>query len=112
MALWLREDAGSTPSVAFATMQAMNIGGTRDWTQYSISVPVVSGATTVIFGFFVSGASGKGWVDDLELLVDGAAVARAPAIPPVFNTDREFDNGSKITMATLRYSGLQPCDSC
>lgn len=101
VALWLREDAGSTPSVAFATMQGMNIGGTRDWSQYSISVPVVSGATAVIFGFFVSGASGEGWVDDLELLVDGAPVAQANGIPTVFSADREFDNGSKITITSL-----------
>jgi hypothetical protein len=38
----------------------------------------------VIFGFLVSG-TGKGWVDDLELLVDGVPAAQAPAIPTVLH---------------------------
>ena len=100
VAIWLREDAGSTPSVAFATSQGLGVNGTTDWKQYSISVPVVSRATQVIFGFLVSG-TGKGWVDDLELLVDGVPAAQAPGIPTVFTTDHEFDNGSKIAITSL-----------
>jgi len=100
VALWLREDQGTTASVAFATSQGLGVKGTTDWKQYSISVPVVSGATTVIFGFLVSG-TGKGWVDDLELLVDGVPAAQAPGIPTIFTTDHEFDGGSKITITSL-----------
>jgi hypothetical protein len=107
VALWLREDAGSTPSVSFATMQGQNIGGTRDWAQYSVSTPVVSGATSVIMGFFVSGSAGSAWVDDLELLVDGVPVAQAPAIPAAFTSDHEFDNGSKISITSLTDAQVQ-----
>jgi hypothetical protein len=54
IALWLRED-GDVPNLAFATLQGLNLSGTRDWTQYSISVPAMPEGKRLVFGFLLSG---------------------------------------------------------
>jgi hypothetical protein len=105
VAIWIRED-GVTPFLQFATSQGLAVHGTTDWTQYSISVPVTSAATRVVFGFLVVGTC-SGWVDDLEMLVDGVPVAQAPGIPAVFTTDHEFDNGSKVAITSLSDTQVQ-----
>jgi hypothetical protein len=100
VALWIRED-GDTPSLAFNTLQGLKINGTRDWMEYSLTIPVLDQGKQLFFGFLVVG-TGKGWVDDLQLLVDGVPVAQAPnRITTVFDTDREFDNGSRVTLTDL-----------
>jgi hypothetical protein len=100
VALWLRED-GDTPSLAFATLQGLNLNGTRDWTQFSISLASLPAGRQLFFGFLLSG-TGKGWVDDLQLLVDGIPVAQAgPRIPTVFDNDHEFDQGSRVNVTGL-----------
>jgi C-terminal processing protease CtpA/Prc len=100
VALWMRVD-GPNGSLAFASMQSLNLNGTRDWGQYSISVPNVAAGTRVFFGFILGG-NGQAWVDDLELLVDGIPVARAaPRVLTVLDTDHEFDQGSRITLGSI-----------
>src|SRR5437016_3672169 len=82
--------------LAFATLQGLNLNGTRNWTQYSISVPAVPDGKQIYFGFLLAG-TGKGWVDDLQLLVDGQPVALAgPRVATPLNTDHEFDQGSRV----------------
>ena len=101
VALWAREDDANHSVLKFSTMQGQNIGGTADWTQYSITIPWADQAKELYFGFFLSGP-GTAWVDDLELLVDGVPVAQAPNfVPTVLDTDHTFDNGSKISLPTL-----------
>jgi C-terminal processing protease CtpA/Prc len=103
-AIWLRED-GTTPSLAFATTQGLNVNGTQNWTQYSISVPELSDGKSLIFGFLLLG-TGRAWVDDLQLLADGVPVAQAaPRVVTPLDTDHEFDSGSKINLTAL--TGLQ-----
>jgi len=95
-ALWLRED-GNSPNLAFSTLQDLNLNGTRGWTQYSISVPVLQQGTQLWFGFLLTG-TGKAWVDDLQLLVDGVPVGN---LTTPFDTDHEFDAGSRIAITSL-----------
>ena len=78
VALWLRQDDIAGNSVAFATLQGQNVGGTFDWQQFCVSEPVNGQGQTLIFGYFLDGP-GATWVDDLTLLVDGVPVAQAPA---------------------------------
>jgi C-terminal processing protease CtpA/Prc len=104
-ALWMREDGDSAQggSLAFATLQDKQIRGTTDWTEYSISVPVHAEAKQLFIGFFVAG-SGKGWVDDLQLLVDGKPFWEAPKaehVKTALDSDHEFDTGSKIAFTEL-----------
>lgn len=101
VALWMREDASSTLSVGFATMQGQGVKGTNDWAPYCISLPWNRQANSLAFGFLVGG-TGKGWVDDLQLYVDGTPVAQAPnrVVTPL-DTDHQFDSGSGVALTTL-----------
>jgi hypothetical protein len=105
VALWMRED-GENPQaggIEFATLQGQHIGGTADWKQYSISLPVNPQARRLNFGFLLHG-TGKGWVDDLELLVDGKAIWDVPKTESAqtgIDRDHEFDGGSRIAVADL-----------
>ena len=74
--LWMRED-GPTPALAFDNMQRRQVNGTRDWAEYSITLPLHQQATKVFFGVLETG-TGKTWADDLQLLVDGKQIWEAP----------------------------------
>jgi C-terminal processing protease CtpA/Prc len=97
VALWLREDGDAPPSLAFASLQSQQIRGTRDWTEFSISVPILPTGRQLVFGVLLGG-TGKAWVDDLQLLVDGKPVGD---IKTVLELDREFDGGSRIILSRL-----------
>lgn len=100
--LWLRQD-GDTQGLHFDNMQSRQLKGTTDWTEYAVTLPLHPEAKMVVFGFLVSGA-GKGWVDDLQLLVDGKPVWEAPPVRrllTVLDTDHEFDGGSRSSWPTL-----------
>ncbi len=100
--LWMREDGASGP-VAFDNMQDRGPRGTTEWTEYVIKLPVSPNAREVFFGALLRG-QGKVWVDDLQLLVDGQTVSKAPKVErprTVLDTDREFDLGSRVEVAAL-----------
>jgi len=97
VALWMREDGDAPPSVAFASLQSQQIRGTRDWTEFSISVPILPAGRQIVFGVLLGG-TGKAWVDDLQLLVDGTPVGE---IKTPLDIDREFDGGSRIILSRL-----------
>ena len=100
VAIWLRED-GDAPSLGFATSQGLGVKGTTDWKEYSITLPVINEAKQLYFGFLLIG-TGRAWVDDLQLLVDGQPVANASVrIPTVFDGDHEFDAGSRVSLTNL-----------
>jgi hypothetical protein len=75
-ALWMRLDGEGAP-LAFDSTQKLNIRGTTDWTEYTITVPVHSDGRQLYFGFLLDGA-GKAWADDLRLLVDGKPSPKLP----------------------------------
>ena len=100
-ALWMREDGES--QLAFDSMQRLHVNGTTDWKEYSISVPLHPDAKRLFIGFMLAG-TGKAWADDLQLLVDGKPISEAPKTErpkTIIDTDREFDNGSKVSMTQL-----------
>lgn len=100
--LWLRED-GPAGMLQFDNMQSRGLHGTTGWTEYSVSLPLETGARNLFFGFLVAG-SGKGWVDDLQLLVDGKPVWEAPKTPrteTALDRDHEFDAGSRLQITAL-----------
>jgi C-terminal processing protease CtpA/Prc len=102
MALWMRQD-GDAPGLAFATMQPQQIRGTNDWMEYSIALPVHAEARALFFGVLLAG-TGRVWVDDLRLLVDGRPVWEAPKVERLrspIELDREFDDGSGIAISEL-----------
>ncbi len=100
--LWMRED-GDRPALAFDNMQGRNLKGTTEWAEYSITLPIHADADRLYFGFLMVG-TGKAWVDDLQLLVDGKPIQQAPSRPrplTILDQDHEFDAGSKIALTTL-----------
>jgi len=103
-ALWMREDADSQSApLAFDSMQPLHLKGTTDWHEYSISVPFQANARQLQIGFLLAG-TGKAWVDELQLLVDGKPIWEAPRAErpkTIIDTDHEFDSGSKALVTEL-----------
>jgi C-terminal processing protease CtpA/Prc len=100
--LWMREDSDSG-SVAFDNMQARELKGTTEWTEYAIELPVNKTAKRLVFGVLASG-TGRVWADDLRLLVDGKPIEAVPRVEPVktvLDLDQEFDAGSGIVVKDL-----------
>jgi len=106
VALWIREDGepAQPAALAFNSSQLRKkIKGTTDWTEYSVSVPVDPEARHLSIGFVLVG-TGKAWVGDIRLLVDGKPIWDAPKVvreTTVLDTDHEFDGGSKIALSEL-----------
>lgn len=100
-ALWLRQDADGQ-MLSLENMRAQQVKGTRDWAQYSITLPINPQAQQLHFGVLVSG-TGTLWADDLELLVDGKPIANAASSPVKTGlpADHEFDSGSRISLNSL-----------
>jgi C-terminal processing protease CtpA/Prc len=100
--LWLRED-GEAGVLKFDNMQARQVGGTTPWTEYTIELPLDPGAEKIVFGALLVG-SGRAWVDDLQLLVDGKPMSEAPPRVrelTILDTDHEFDAGSGVQLTEL-----------
>lgn len=101
--LWLREEDEAGSEVAFGGMQSRQVRGTNDWKQYSITAPVRAEGRRLVVGVLLAG-TGRAWVADLELLVDGKPIWEAPTVTPsktVFDSDHEFDAGSGIALGEL-----------
>jgi len=95
--LWLREDA-SGGSVQFDNMQGRGVNGTADWTEFSITLPLDVRARKLVFGALLAG-SGRVWVDDLQLFVDGKPLSELPQKPralTVLDRDTSFVFSSLI----------------
>jgi C-terminal processing protease CtpA/Prc len=100
--LYIRED-GERGVLQFKGMDDQHIDGTRDWAEFSVSIPIAADARQLQFGALLSG-TGTMWADDLRLLVDGKPIAEAkPFDRPltVLDTDHEFDKGSRLQLSSL-----------
>src|SRR5205823_5094475 len=96
-------------SLAFDNMQQRQVKGTRDWTEYSITLPLHPDAKQLVFGVLVAG-TGKVWADDLQLLVDGKPVWDAPKFErkkTSLDGEHEFDAGSRITISELTKTQIE-----
>jgi C-terminal processing protease CtpA/Prc len=100
--LWMREDADSGVA-AFDNMWRRKLAGTTGWTEYTITLPLVPEARSLVFGALLEG-TGTVWVDDLQLLVDGRPIWEAPRREishTAIDEDHEFDGGSGIRVTSL-----------
>ncbi len=100
--LMLRID-GASESIAFDNMQSRGIKGTADWTQYSVSLPYPEKAKLIHIGAILQG-SGKLWIDDFEVLIDGKDISllkKKEIEPSKAEKDTEFDKGSGIETKQL-----------
>lgn len=106
--LMLRID-GEGRTLKFDNMQQKNIQGTSDWALYSVKLPLPEDAKTIFIGAILSG-TGKLWVDDFKLLIDGKDISKAKTkVLPVYLADKdtEFDKGSGITNLNLTPSKIE-----
>ena len=95
--LWLRID----PEVGFDNMQSRKINGTNDWKKYEIELDYNNKAKTIVFGGLLVG-SGKIWVDNFTISVDGKPLSEAPERElSKAQKDKEFDAGSNISITDL-----------
>ncbi len=96
--LWMRVD----PKVAFDNMEDRPVSGTTDWKKYEVELKLnPSKAKQIVVGGLLIG-SGKMWIDNLEVTVDGKPVEKAdPKKLDKVQSDQEFDNGSGISLQDL-----------
>ena len=100
--LWLRED-GVAGVLAFDNMRSRHLAGTTDWAEYSITLPLHSRANHLVFGVLLAG-TGTAWTTAPQLFLDGKPISEAARIErkkTVLETDREFDDGSRIHIDKL-----------
>ena len=105
--LWLRID----PNLGFNNMRRKGITGTTDWKKYSITLDLDSSqAEDIVFGGLLVG-SGKMWLDDLKITVDGKPISEAPEkVLSAAQKDTEFNSGSGITVDNLTDQKIKNLD--
>ncbi len=95
--LWMRID----PQVSFDNMESRGITGTTDWKRYEIELNFDQSAKTIVVGGLLVG-TGKMWVDNLEVTIDGKQLGKAPKKElSLAEKDIEFDTGSNIIFPKL-----------
>jgi GH35 family endo-1,4-beta-xylanase/C-terminal processing protease CtpA/Prc len=83
--------------------------GSKEWAEYSISLPVHPDAKQVFIGFLLGG-SGKAWVDDMRLLVDGKPLWDVPVAErpkTALDLDHEYDGGSGTLSPSLSRTQIE-----
>ncbi|WP_421943613.1 alpha/beta fold hydrolase [Pedobacter sp.] len=71
-----RIDDEDNDKLHVANLLSKRIYGTKDWQQYSLKLPLQKEAAT--FNLFpLLGGSGKMWIDDVRVLVDGVDISHA-----------------------------------
>ncbi len=96
--LWLRID-GSSGTLAFNNMASQALSGTTDWKEYSITLPYDDKNALKIYTGALLAGSGKIWIDDLRLFIDGRPIEKATLKPLVLTkaqTDTAFAKRSGI----------------
>lgn len=90
--LWIRLD----PEAGFDNMAGQKITGTNDWKKYSITLPFSSNKVqSIVVGGILVG-TGKIWIDNLEVLIDGISIdSLKPYILPKLAADNDNEFATK-----------------
>lgn len=104
--LILRMD-GIKGLLGFNNMEDKKIQGTSDWTEYSITLDFPDQTKGIYAGAVITG-TGRLWVDDLQILVDGKDIQTLTK-PIIFKADQdhEFDQDSKIKIFKLNKQKIE-----
>ena len=84
--LWMRED-GEGQMLKLENMVSQHVDGTREWSEYTIKLPIDANARQLVFGVLLAG-NGTLWADDLRLLVDDKPIAQAKPMERVLTVIR------------------------
>jgi C-terminal processing protease CtpA/Prc len=110
--LLLRID-GKYAMLAFDNMMQKEINGSRDWEEYTVSLPLAEDAKTIHIGAILQG-KGKLWVDNFSLWIDGKDFREAPPkeikVPKAMIDSVEFKKGSNIIIDTLNNQQIRNLD--
>lgn len=103
--LFLRID-GETTVLAFDIMYREALKGTKDWSAYSVKLPIPENAKTIYVGAGLWG-QGQMWFDDLKVSIDGRELenAKKKEKSPA-EKDTVFNNGSNISISELTPSRI------
>lgn len=113
---WYRSDSGLVSSyfgaylvaydsdedlILFDYLEFEEFGEDTLWHQFEASIPLRQQCESIEFGVYLR-EPGTVWIDDLQLLVDGAPLDSAPErVIPAAELDHEFDSGSGIEFGEL-----------
>lgn len=105
--LWMGQRNSYQP-LQWVVMANGGLSGTNDWGYYVVELPVHEQAESLQFGVYFNG-TGKAWVDDLDLRVDGELIELAPARKheTILDTDTQFALGSGIDPGSLSPTQLE-----
>ncbi|HIC8808787.1 protease/peptidase [Elizabethkingia anophelis] len=99
-ALWMRID----PKIAFDNMQDRGIKGTTDWQKAEITLSLNPEATDqILIGAMLSG-SGKMWIDNFKVTIDGTDIKDAKFIIKTVDQKEALDTLNSIIEATKNNS--------
>lgn len=107
----IRIDNADYKTVEFKTLQYQRIHGTKDWQLYSIKARIPVDAQKIYTAAILEG-TGKLWIDDAQVLIDGKDVSMAKINPnynphvksgPVFGNNPAAAGWVKLKDANLYY---------
>ncbi len=104
--LWMRLDGEDNKNLGFDNMMKRPIKGTTDWKEYTIELDYDQDEVKSIFvGGLISG-TGKMWMDNLHITIDGTDITEAKLYTPPpseykADQDTEFNNGSGMEATAL-----------
>lgn len=107
--LLMRIDDKDQRTLEFEDGHQKNIHGTGPWGFYSVSLVLPAKAKTIYIGASLTG-TGKLWVDDFQVLIDGKKLSDArqkAKIELKADRDNEFDSCSTITAIPLDSQKIQ-----
>jgi C-terminal processing protease CtpA/Prc len=109
--LWLRID-GAEKVLEFDNMMKRAVTGTTDWTEYTIELNYDGkNAKSIVAGAQMMG-TGKVWVDNLHITIDGVDISQAPAYSALtsYNLDVEMMNEAGLPtgwgLGNIRDAGI------
>ena len=111
LALFLAIYDADGNTLQFENLQSKKIKGTKDWKQYSVTLPLAAQAQLIHIGPILIG-KGKLWIDDVELFVDGTPIQDArlkpdfnpnPPRSPHYGSNASAGNYIKLSDAILYY---------
>lgn len=83
------------------------IMGTTDWTKYEITLNMNPKKTNAYAIGVVLNGTGKVWVDNLTISIDGKNITELETEQVAIQDDNEFDDGSNITAEQLNSTSIE-----
>ncbi len=101
------QQMGAEGKLGSASMKDQGLHGTADWAQLRLTLDLDPEARSISYSAVLDG-SGRVWIDDVSLTLDGVPLSQAPIRPELLtpiNSQHDFDAGSDLPDITL--SALQ-----